>query len=136
MLQPVFHRSVIERFATLITDSANAMLGRWTDGSVVDIHVEMLDVTQRITARALFGDEPEAELDRFRAAVSIRRRYQEYLLGSVLPFADGVPSRLRRDYARARAEMDSIIHSAVARRRVAAAPSGDLMSLLGAGSHA
>jgi cytochrome P450 len=130
MLQPVFHRLVIERFATLITDSANAMLGRWTDGSVVDIHAEMLDVTQRITARALFGDEPEAELDRFRAAVSIRRRYQEYLLGSVLPFADRVPSRLRRDYARARAEMDGVIHSAVARRRVTAAPSGDLMSLL------
>jgi cytochrome P450 len=130
MLQPVFHRSVIDRFATLITDSASAMLGRWVHGSVIDIHDEMLDVTQRITARALFAEEAEAELDRFRAAVSVRRRYQEYLLGSVLPFADRIPSRPSREYAVARREMTGIIDSAVARRRAASAPSGDLLSLL------
>ena len=130
MLQPVFHRSVIERFATLVSECATAMLDGWSDGAVVDIHDEMLDVTQRITARALFGEEPEAEVDRFRAAVSVRRRYQEYLLGSVLPFADRVPARPQRDYARARDVMDAIIRSAIATRRGQAEPSGDLLSML------
>jgi cytochrome P450 len=90
----------------------------------------MLDVTQRITARALLGEESESEIDRFRAAVSVRRRYQEYLLGSVVPFADRVPARPQREYARARLEMDAIIDSAIARRRAVTAPSGDLLSML------
>lgn len=130
MLQPVFHRSVIDRFAMLIVDSADGMLAHWTDGAVIDVHEAMLDVTQRITARALLGEESDSEIDRFRAAVSVRRRYQEYLLGSVVPFADRVPARPQREYARARLEMDAIIDSAIARRRAVTAPSGDLLSML------
>jgi cytochrome P450 len=130
MLQPVFHHQVIERFAAVIADCTRAMLGRWTDGAVVDVHDEMLDVTQRVTARALLGEEPESELARFRSAATMRRRYQEHLLGSAIPFVDRLPTRHQRAYARAHREMDAIVDAAIARRRAAAAPSGDLLSML------
>lgn len=130
MLQPVFHHTVISRFATLVAESANTMIAGWADGAEIDVHDAMLDVTQRITARALLGEEPEAEIDQFRAAVSVRRRYQEYLLASILPFADRLPARPQREYAHARRAMDAIIGSAIERRRAASAPSGDLLSML------
>jgi cytochrome P450 len=130
MLQPVFHRSVIEQFASVVADEAAKMVARWDDGSVIDVHEEMLDVTQRITARALLGDAPDSELDRFRRAVSVRRSYQEYLLGSVLPFVDRVPARAQREYARAHREIDAIVDSAIAHRRAAPGPRADLLSLL------
>jgi cytochrome P450 len=129
LLQPVFHRSVIGRFATLVAACTNRMLGRWVDGAVVDVHDEMLDLTQRITAQALLGEESGDEVDRFRAAVSVRRRCQEYLLGSI-PFANRIPARPQREYARARDVMDAIIGQAIVRRRAAAAPGGDLLSML------
>ena len=130
MLQPVFHHHVVDRFAGVIADCARAMIGHWIDGAVVDVHEEMLDVTQRITARAVLGEEDEAVLERFRVAVSTRRRYQEYQLGSVLPFVDRLPTRARRAYARAHREIDAIVTAGIARRRAAAAPSGDLLSML------
>jgi cytochrome P450 len=130
MLQPVFHHAVIGNFATVIAECAAAMIGRWSDGAVVDVHEEMLAVTQRITARALLGEESESVLERFRAAVFTRRRYQEHLLGLALPFADRFPTRARRNYARAHRDMDEIVTEAVARRRGAVAPGGDLLSML------
>jgi cytochrome P450 len=130
MLQPVFHRSVIEQFASVVADEAAKMVARWDDGSVIDVHEEMLDVTQRITARALLGDAPDSELGRFRRAVSVRRSYQEYLLGSVVPFVDRVPARAQREYARAHREIDAIVDSAIAHRRAAPGPRADLLSLL------
>ena len=130
MLQPVFHHHVVERFAAVIADEARAMLGGWADGAVIDVHAAMLDVTQRITARALLGEEADAVLDRLRAAVSTRRRYQEHLLGSTIPFVDRLPTRARRAYALAHAEIASIVTAGIARRRGAATPSGDLLSML------
>ena len=130
LLQPVFHRTVIDRFASLIAASAESVVGGWADGVVIDVHEAMLDLTQHITARALLGEESDAEVGRFRAAASIRRQYQEYLLGSVFPLADRIPARPKRLYARARADMDAIIAAAIERRRRAKAPSGDLVSML------
>ena len=130
MLQPVFHHAVIANFAAVIAECAATMIERWTDGATVDVHEEMLAVTQRITARALLGEESDTVVERFRAAVSTRRRYQEYLLGSALPFADRLPTSARRDYARAHREIDEIVAKGVARRRAAVAPGGDLLSML------
>jgi cytochrome P450 len=130
MLQPVFHREVIHRFASVVAECTDAMLRGWSDGSLVDVHAEMLDVTQRITARALLGEETESVLDRFRDAVSARRRYQEHLLGSAVPFVDRLPTRHRREYSRAHREIDRITTDGIARRRAEAAPSADLLSML------
>jgi cytochrome P450 len=130
MLQPVFHHRVIDRFASVIAECSDAMLGGWRDGAVLDVHEAMLAVTQRITARALLGDEPEAVLERFRFAASVRRRYQEQLLGSVLPLAERLPSRMRREYVRAQRANDDIVDTGLARRRAELVPSGDLLSML------
>ena len=130
MLQPVFHHAVIDNFAAVIAECAAEMIGRWRDGAIVDVHEEMLAVTQRITARALLGEEADTVVERFRTAVTTRRRYQEYLLGSAVPFADRLPTRGRRDYARAHREIDEIVAHGVSRRRAAVSPGGDLLSLL------
>jgi cytochrome P450 len=130
MMQPVFHRKVIDRFASVIAEYAEAMLGEWRDGAVLDVHEEMLGVTQRITARALLGAEDDAVLERFRNAASARRRYQEHLLGSAGPLAGRLPVRVRGEYARAHRETDDIVDAGIARRRAEPAPSGDLLSML------
>ncbi|HTK49645.1 MAG TPA: cytochrome P450 [Gemmatimonadaceae bacterium] len=130
MLQPVFHRAVIDRFASVIAECTEAMLCGWRDGAVLDVHEEMLGVTQRITARALLGEEPEEVLQRFAGAASVRRRHQEHLLGSIVPLADRLPSRAQRRYARAHRALDEIVDAGIARRRAEPAPSGDLLSML------
>jgi cytochrome P450 len=79
----------------------------------------------------LLGDRaPPAERERFGRAISTRRRYQELLLGSVLPFASLMPGGVGRDYARAQQDIDTIVRSAIARSRAESAQSGDLISML------
>ncbi len=130
MLQPLFHHAVVERLASVVAVHADAMLGGWTSGAELDVHDAMLDLTQRITTHQLLGDEDPAVLDRFRRAVSTRRSYQEYLLGTPLPFIDRLPTRAQRDYARAHRELDEIVNAGIARRRAEARSSGDLLALL------
>ncbi len=128
-LQPAFHWNVIQRFATLMIDEAERQLAPWQDGAEVDIHAEMLTLTQRIMMRALLGEESEAEVARFSRAVADRRGYQEHLLNSVFPLPEYVPNRTTRAYRRARTEIDTILRSAVRLRR-SRTVSGDLLSML------
>jgi len=130
MLQPSFHRSVIARFAGVITAAADEMLDRWEPDAVIDIHERMLDVTRRITLRSLFAIESDAKLEALGSAVSTRRRYQEYLLGSVLPFADRLPTRLRRRHEHADREIDAFIRDAIHHRRSSSVRGDDLLQLL------
>ena len=57
------------------------MLDGWRDGGQIDLHAEMLALTQRIT-RVMLGDDFATDGRRFMETISVRRRYQEYLLGS------------------------------------------------------
>ena len=130
MLQPVFHRATIARFAGLIHESAAEMTADWSDGTVVDVHRALLGAMQRFTLRALFEDALPAEMDRLRRAVSVRRRYQEYLLGSVFPFADRVPTPLGRAYMCAHRDIDAAVEIRLRRRQMDTTPKTDLLALL------
>lgn len=131
MLQPLFHESVVSRFAAEMIRATDDMLARWRDAVEVDVHAEMLALTQRIIVRLLLGEESEDDLTRFTRAISVRRRYQEYLLGSVFPFPEYVPNALSRAHRRASRDIDAIIEAGVARRRGRAdAQPGDLLSML------
>lgn len=131
MMQPLFHHAAIKSFADTIVDGAEEMLARWKHDDVLDVNREMLALTQRVLVRMLLGDSaPLSDMERFAAAISVRRRYQEYLLGTVLPFAGLMPGSVGRDYQRAHHEIDTIVRGAIARTRAADARSGDLISML------
>jgi len=130
MLQPIFHHDVIQRFAELIIRTGAEMLAAWGDRSVVELRAEMLTLTQRINLRMLLGEDSEAEIARFARGVTVRRQYQEYLLGSVFPFPEYVPNRTTRAYRRASRDIDDILATAVERRRHATAGPGDVLSML------
>jgi cytochrome P450 len=67
MMQPLFHRRVIARFAELISAENDAMLARWdalaARGEAVDVREEMSELTLAIVLRSIFG----TDLDRLAA---------------------------------------------------------------------
>jgi cytochrome P450 len=130
VLQPLFHRSVIERFADTIADITVRTIAGWSAERELDIRNEMLDLTQAIIVRALLARESDAERAKFARAIGIRRRYQEYLLGSVFPFPEWLPSRIGRAYRRASRQIDATVTTGVARRRAHDEEPRDLLALL------
>jgi cytochrome P450 len=63
MIQPMFHRRVTERFATVIERAIDERLERWQGfadrGEPVDVTDEMSGLTLEIILRAIFGDDLE-----------------------------------------------------------------------------
>ncbi len=61
MMQPMFHRRVIERFGQVIDEANDALLARWeahaARGAPVDVTDEMSELALGIVLRSIFGDD-------------------------------------------------------------------------------
>ncbi len=57
LVQPAFHRDLVDGYAEAMVDSAESMLARWSDGQRIDVQSEMMQVTLEIAARTLFGGD-------------------------------------------------------------------------------
>lgn len=61
MIQPMFHRRVVERYAALIDDCIEARLAHWAphaaSGEPIDVTEEMSELTLDIVLRSIFGSD-------------------------------------------------------------------------------
>jgi cytochrome P450 len=131
LVQPAFHRDRIASYGKIMVDSALDMLAEWQPGETRDVHQEMMKVTLKIVAKALFGADVSAQtaavgqtlqvfLDEF---TSMRRP-----LKRILPRSIPLPSNLR--FKRAIRELDGIIYSVIRQKRDRGKDDGDLLSML------
>jgi cytochrome P450 family 135 len=91
LLLPPFQGSAIDKFRTIIRDVAQTEIGAWKEGERVVMRERMRALTFEVIARAVFGVNEQARIQRLRSA-----------LGSVLDM-QGVfflPALLRRDFGR------------------------------------
>ena len=112
---PAFHRESILRYSEISMEEAARMLDGWRTGETRNIHNDMMSVTLRIVLRSLFGSELgegmrviEPALDAIMLSSSGLHSILAYL---------GVPTRARRRYLRAVAQLDEVVYSMIARGR-------------------
>jgi cytochrome P450 len=106
LLQPEYHRRVIEGFLPVILKRAKERVSRWEDGRRIDLAAEMESIALSVIMDVLFGSgfqDPELE-----QAFTNRRRYIEYAYGSLLPFAESWPLPIVRRYQRAMRYIDRV----------------------------
>ena len=132
LLQPLFHRRAVERFAAAIDARVERWLESTVPGSVVDLAAAMADLTQRVILSVLFGDELDAAAEeRLARAIRVRRRYTEYVYHGRLPWRDRLPTRILRANRAALAAIDAELLPVLARRRARiageASPEPDLI---------
>lgn len=128
LVQPSLSRRRVESYAGVMLGYTEDMLARWRADQVVDMHLEMQQLTLRIVARALFG------LDLADASGPFGRAFNEivgYDEGSgMLPKVRlDVPFTPYGRYQRARRFLDREIFGLVASRH-AAAVAEDIMTTL------
>jgi cytochrome P450 len=73
LLSPFFTRSRVESYHEEMVRATGAVLGRWQPGAALDLHREMMDLTVRISARALLGLDMDADQDIVRAGAESLR---------------------------------------------------------------
>ena len=115
LLLPPFQGSAVTAFRTVIRDVAEREVGGWRPGDRLVMRERMRTLTFEVIARAVFGVEERARIERLRYALA-------KVLDSQLVFV--LPAALRRDLG-ARSPggrlrtADALLYEEIARRRAA-----------------
>jgi cytochrome P450 len=130
LVQPAFHRDRIAAYARSMVDYALRTSNAWTDGSVIDIHEQMMKLTLAIVAQTLFSADVEGEANEIGEALTTT--FDAFNVG-VLPFSEIIERMplpyMKRFYA-ARARLDATIYRIIEERRSSGEDKGDLLSML------
>ncbi len=115
LIQPAFHPDRIQEYATMMTDFTEAALESWDDGQTRLVHEDMMEVTLKIVARALFGVDVDEHVDTIGSALEQFMDATETLSNFVLP--PNVPTPTRRRIQRAREDLDEVVYRLIEQRR-------------------
>ncbi len=129
LVQPAFHTQRIAAYGQLMVAYTNQLLDSWQDGSIRDLHQDMMSLTSQIVSKALFNVDIAGEIEGVQAALNAvmdfnARLSNQYLIPTWLP----TPSNLR--YSRAIQQLDAIVYRIINQHRASSEDTGDLLSML------
>jgi cytochrome P450 len=130
LAQPAFHRDRITSYARSMVEYAERTRSRWSAGTSIDAHDEMMRLTLAIVANTLFSADVEGEATEIGDALSTT--FAAFNLG-VLPFSElleTLPLPYMKRFNAARARLDETIYRIVNERRRSREDNGDLLSML------
>ncbi|RQG96472.1 cytochrome P450 [Natrarchaeobius chitinivorans] len=115
LIQPAFHPDRIREYATMMTEFTGDALESWEEGQTRHVHEDMMEVTLKIVARALFGADVDDHVDTVGSALEEFMVATESLAHFVLPPSVPTPARLR--IRRARERLDDVVYGLIEERR-------------------
>ena len=131
LLQPAFHRQRVAAYGEVMTSLTMRRLADWRDGDVLDVHAEMMALTQAIVAKTLFDADVSDESYAIAEASNVLVEDFGRRLGSLLQLLpDWVPTPANLRTRRAIRRLDEVVYRMIAARRRSAEDRGDLLSIL------
>jgi len=131
MLQPAFHRRVVDTYAGIMLEEARRVGAAWQEGEPRDVAEDMTQLALRVVTRALFGAELDEDGERIGRAVAEVGEFFDYLTIALLPILLRTPLPSVRRFKQGIAELEEATSRVIAERRSAAPEEdGDLLSIL------
>jgi len=130
LIQPAFHRSMIESYVPALTKCVTQLMDSWKENMTVDVKEEMTNMSIAIAGKTLFGSDTQQEAEEINQALDTATS----LFGRIpLPFSEfllklPLPGTLR--FNKAKARLDKTIYRMIDERRRNKVEKGDLLSLL------
>jgi cytochrome P450 len=130
IIQPAFHRKMLETYATAMTDYTIRMMKGWKDGMQVDMMEEMIKLSTGIAGKTFFNVDIEHEAPEINKALTIIMNLfgRITMPGSEILLKLPLPGTLK--FFRAKARLDETIYRIIEERRSSGLNNGDLLSLL------
>lgn len=130
LIQPAFHRQRIAGYGAVMAEYAERHVDGWKPDDVVDVHAEMMALTQAIVAKTLFDADVSGDAQRAIEAAKVLAedfgaRLQRFRL---LPYWMPTPRNIRS--RRAIRRLDALVHRIIDDRRRSGEDRGDLLSML------
>jgi cytochrome P450 len=130
LLQPAFHRQRVAGYGDVMTAATARHVAGWKDGDVIEVHGEMMALTQAIVGKTLF--DADVSGDAYEASQAARVLAEDFGARlktlQLIPYWVPTPRNLRS--RRAIRRLDRIIHRIIAERRASAGDRGDFLSML------
>jgi cytochrome P450 len=130
LMQPAFHRQRVAAYGEVMAAYAERHAARWTDAEVLEVHGEMMALTQAIVGKTLFDADVSGDAhDATQAAKVLAEDFGTRIKTlQLIPFWVPTPANVRA--RRAIGRLDAIVHRLIAERRASGADRGDLLSML------
>lgn len=130
IIQPAFHRRMLEAYASAMTEYAERVAANWEDGAQVDMMEEMIRLSTGIAGKTMFNIDIESEVPEISQAMdTIMSLFGRITLpGSEWLLKLPLPGTVR--FYRAKALLDNKIYRIIDERRRSGTDNGDLLSLL------
>jgi cytochrome P450 len=130
LVQPAFHRQRVAGYGDAMVALTERHVTGWKPGDVIEVHGEMMALTQAIVGKTLFdadvsGDAHEATQAAKVLAEDFGVRLRSFRL---IPFWVPTPANLRA--RRAIRRLDAVVHRIIAARTASGEDRGDLLSML------
>jgi cytochrome P450 len=134
LMQPAFHRQKIQAFSTMIVEEVERTLKDWraeaASGQLINLSREMMRLTLSIITRAMFNDRIGDESGAIGASVTTLLEDSIYRFDHPLYPPRWFPTPRNRRYARAKANLRTVIDGIIQRRQTSAKEHGDLLDML------
>jgi enediyne biosynthesis protein E7 len=134
LMQPVFHRDLIDSFAGMMAETTAATLDRWeslgADERVLDMRVAMQRLTLNILTKASFTVDWATEAEQIIEAVTIANEHTNRRLLAPIDLPEWAPLPSVRRFVETRKAVDDVVYSLIAERRRDGRAREDLLSLL------
>lgn len=132
LMQPLFYRQRLTRYAGLMVTCAEHCRNRWRDGAVLDVQEEMMRLTLAVVGKALFGEDFERDavmiseaMRNLLAAANVREEVLTLVLERLR-----LPDPAQRRLLYARQILAGVIQRLMAERQQKGGEGEDLLSLL------
>ncbi|MBA2745536.1 MAG: cytochrome P450 [Flavisolibacter sp.] len=130
LIQPAFHRSMIESYVPAMTKCVSHLMNGWKENMKVDVKEEMTNMSIAIAGKTLFDSDTEQEAQEINQALDTATS----LFGRIpLPFSElllKLPLPGTRRFYKAKARLDKTIYRMIDERRRNNVEKLDLLSLL------
>lgn len=132
LMQPAFHRDRIFSYGEVMVNYTNRLLTTWDDGTIRDIHEDMMHLTLEIVAKTLFGAELATEVEKVATAMQVSIEYYEKRFNNLLLYLlpDWFPTAKNLRFLKAVRQFDELIYQIIQQRRAGGKDTGDLLSML------
>jgi len=130
LIQPAFHRQRVAGYGDVMSAFAERQVADWKNGDVIEVHGEMMALTQAIVGKTLFDADVSGDAHEVGQAARVLAEDFGARLASfrLMPYWLPTPRNLRS--RRAVRRLDQIIHRIIAERRASGEDRGDLLSML------
>jgi cytochrome P450 len=127
---PAFSTQRLQTYDAVMVERTEAMMARWQDSAVIDLHPEMMALGLRIAAKTMFDAEVKEDVDAIEEAMNwiIEEIKSRFARPFVIPDAIPLPGHLR--YRKAIGFIERIVDRIIAERRERGIDKGDLISML------